>query len=571
MPLTYGSLFTGIAGFDKGFEAAGMQCLWQVEIDDTCNRVLRRKYPDVERHRDVARCGRHNLRPVDVICGGFPCQDVSLAGLRAGLAGARSGLWREFLRILGELRPRLCVIENVPGLLSSWTPVESPPGDLQAGDEWETEESSDFETILLDLCELDYCLATGVLDSQYFRVPQRRDRVFIVGSLGDGSRLAGAAPGNGGGLLGLSAQILFESESVRGDSPPSCGAGSRVAGTVTPSALDGSSPCGGDGREGMLVTTNRMVAFGEYVDDGTASTLKERDYKDATDLIVSAPKDVHGYVNPRILRNSKSSNQTGIKDGELSDALCSDGPGAVAVAFKPSHYTRGKDGEPSEVYPPLSADADKGDQDPIIFAQNQRDEVRQMEVAGASGSVRRGDAKNETVLAYRTSGNTGAFEQGDKISALNCGTDKNQHVIAFQPRIGRNGRGQPEDDISPALAGADAGATSDMRPCVAFTQRTRNGAKQVETQDQLAYALTNPGEGGRADEKCVQDGMIVRRLTPRECERLQGFEDDFTAFDDEGKPISDSARYRMCGNAVTSYVAEWLGLRIVAVLSTTPR
>lgn len=87
MTLTFGSLFAGIGGFDLGFERAGMVCKWQVEIDDYANRVLAKHWPDVHRERDIRECGVHNLERVDVICGGFPCQDISYAGRGAGLEG----------------------------------------------------------------------------------------------------------------------------------------------------------------------------------------------------------------------------------------------------------------------------------------------------------------------------------------------------------------------------------------------------------------------------------------------------------------------------------------------------
>jgi DNA (cytosine-5)-methyltransferase 1 len=115
--MKFGSLFSGIGGMDLGLERAGMQCQWQVEIDEFANRVLQKHWPSVPRFRDVRECGAHNLTPVDLITGGFPCQDVSIAGRRAGLAGTRSGLWAEFARIIGELRPRYILVENVTGLL----------------------------------------------------------------------------------------------------------------------------------------------------------------------------------------------------------------------------------------------------------------------------------------------------------------------------------------------------------------------------------------------------------------------------------------------------------------------
>ena len=118
MNLTFGSLFAGIGGFDLGFERAGMACKWQVEIDDYANRVLKKHWPDVHRERDIRQCGKHNLEPVDVICGGFPCQDISYAGLGAGLDGERSGLFFEAVRVVRELRPQIVVLENVAALLT---------------------------------------------------------------------------------------------------------------------------------------------------------------------------------------------------------------------------------------------------------------------------------------------------------------------------------------------------------------------------------------------------------------------------------------------------------------------
>src|SRR4051812_11674256 len=93
--MIFGSLFAGIGGIDLGLERAGMRCAWQVEIDDYATRVLAKHWPNVHRERDVRTCGAANLAPVDLICGGFPCQDISYAGRGEGLGGARSGLWYE--------------------------------------------------------------------------------------------------------------------------------------------------------------------------------------------------------------------------------------------------------------------------------------------------------------------------------------------------------------------------------------------------------------------------------------------------------------------------------------------
>lgn len=117
MTYTVGSLFAGIGGFDLGFERAGFKTVWQVEIDPYCQKVLAKNFPEAERFGDIRECGSHNLKPVDVICGGFPCQDISYCGDGAGLSGERSGLWFEMLRIIREVRPAYILVENVAALL----------------------------------------------------------------------------------------------------------------------------------------------------------------------------------------------------------------------------------------------------------------------------------------------------------------------------------------------------------------------------------------------------------------------------------------------------------------------
>lgn len=115
--LTVGSLFSGIGGFDLGFARAGFEIAWQVEIDPFCRAVLEKHWPTVRRYEDVRTVGSE-LERVDVLCGGFPCQDISVAGRGAGIDGARSGLWSHFARLIGELRPAYVVVENVTALLT---------------------------------------------------------------------------------------------------------------------------------------------------------------------------------------------------------------------------------------------------------------------------------------------------------------------------------------------------------------------------------------------------------------------------------------------------------------------
>lgn len=126
--LTIGSLFSGIGGLELGLEWAGLgPVLWQVESDPFCQRILAKHWPEAERFDDVRAVGAE-LRRVDLICGGFPCQDLSPAGTREGLAGERSGLWREFARVVSAVRPRWVVVENTGGGASAW--VDAVSGDL---------------------------------------------------------------------------------------------------------------------------------------------------------------------------------------------------------------------------------------------------------------------------------------------------------------------------------------------------------------------------------------------------------------------------------------------------------
>ena len=159
--LTVGSLFSGIGGIDLGLERAGFKIEWQIEIDPWCQKVLTKHWPNIERFSDVRECGKENLKPVDLICGGFPCQDVSLAGKRAGLRGKRTTLWSEFARIISEIRPRWVLVENVPGLLSS-------------------DSGQFFGNILRDLAACRYDAEWDCIPAAAVGAPHRRDRVWIV-------------------------------------------------------------------------------------------------------------------------------------------------------------------------------------------------------------------------------------------------------------------------------------------------------------------------------------------------------------------------------------------------------
>jgi len=157
------SFFSGIGGFDLGFEAAGMTTVFLCEKKPFCRKVLATRWPSVPLHEDIRNVAIEDLPAAEVWTAGFPCQDLSLArmGPRDGLRGAQSGLFHDFAALVGKRRPNVVVLENVHGLLTS-------------------HRGRDFAIVLKTLDEFGYGVAWRVLNSQYFGVPQSRKRVYIV-------------------------------------------------------------------------------------------------------------------------------------------------------------------------------------------------------------------------------------------------------------------------------------------------------------------------------------------------------------------------------------------------------
>ena len=156
--MRFGSVFSGIGGIDLGLERAGMKCQWQIEISEFCGKVLSRHWPKVKRHGNICEVHGKQLESVDLVCGGFPCEDISLAsGTGVGIIGERSGLWSEFARILGEVRPRFAFIENVPAL-----------------------RSRGLALVLQDLWALGFDAEWHCIPASALGAPHERDRIWIV-------------------------------------------------------------------------------------------------------------------------------------------------------------------------------------------------------------------------------------------------------------------------------------------------------------------------------------------------------------------------------------------------------
>jgi len=238
--MKYGSVCSGVEAATVAWHGLGWEPQWFSEIEKFPSAVLAHHYPDVPNYGDMtAFKGWPNDRSIDLLVGGTPCQSFSVAGLRKGLDDPRGNLMLTFLAIAEQYRPRWLVWENVPGVLSS-------------------NRGKDFGTLLGAMGEIGYGFAYRICDAQYWGVPQRRRRVFVVGHIGDWQRAAA---------------VLFERHSLQGHPAPSRKARQETAGTIAACSFSG----GAGGRpDGAAV--NHFVPIGN-VQDGSVTTLSSREYK----------------------------------------------------------------------------------------------------------------------------------------------------------------------------------------------------------------------------------------------------------------------------------------------------
>lgn len=445
--LSVGSLFSGIGGFDLGLERNGFDIRWQCEIDTAAQSVLRRHWPDAVLYDDVTTLGG-DVERVDLICGGFPCQDLSVAGRRAGLAGERSGLFYEFMRIADECAPTWVLIENVPGLLSS-------------------NGGRDMGAVLGTLGDLGYGWAYRVLDAQYFGVAQRRRRVFIVGCLGDPARAV---------------QVLFEPESLPGDTPPRREAGARLA-TDTAACIRS----GGEGKRGWIGDAEHGLVAACLNSGGNNGGFRT----EPEEHLVPVANGITG-------RYAKGT------DSDATDTM------VVAHALTAEGHDASEDGT--------------GRGTPLV-------------VMAPAFSKRPGQQ-----IATRQDGLSYALTTGEPPRVLPFDTTQVTSASNYS-------NPKPGAPCHPLASGAHA-------PAVAFEPGSvaRNAGPAGESP-QCPTLRSDMGD----NQPAIRQGMAVRRLTPIECERLQGFPDGWT----DGQ--SDSARYRQLGNAVCVNVAEWIGRCIMEV------
>jgi DNA (cytosine-5)-methyltransferase 1 len=460
--MRYLSVCSGIEAATAAWEPLGWSAAAFAEIEKFPSAVLAHHYPNVPNLGDFTKIEAADVGAVDVLVGGTPCQSFSVAGLRGGLADDRGNLALEFLRLAERTRPKWLVWENVPGVLSS-------------------NGGRDFGSILGGMVELGYGFAYRVADAQFFGVPQRRRRVFVVGYLGDWRRAAA---------------VLFERHSLQGHSPPSRKAGQGVAPTIA------SRPSGGGGLgtdfdcDGGLVANCLNAKGGAGRLDGESETF--------------------------ITHSLRADGFDASEDGT--------GRGTPIIPIQ--NATRGKDQNGLGVGGDTMFTLDQGSQHAVAFAENSRAELR---LEGGDG---------RTVSALKTGGGKpGQSYPANAFSSKDYGNDA-------------------LDDCAPTLrAGAHSKshANAGVPPAVAF--RT-NAAGQVDCQGDGIAALTTQTD---PTTQFVKNGSAVRRLTPRECERLQGFRDDYTLIPYRGKLAADGPRYKALGNSMAVPVMSWIGQRIEMV------
>lgn len=294
-----------------------------------------------------------------------------------------------------------------------------------------------------------------------------------------------------------------------------------------------------------------MVSFGEYADDGTASAMKARDYKDATDLVAYGPEDALAF-------DAQASGKTGHAVGPVAGALHGGG----------KHGGRG-----AVVQPYTLAVRGRGDK---RLLESRQDGTANAIVSSDGGRDGMGVGAVAAPIAF--SSKDAAADTSENVSpTLRASSHKHGRANAGAPpaiAFAQNQRGEIRTSDAAFSLSGQGGKPGQGYPAVAhpeaisFQERGRPDGRTIEHLDEVAYALTAPDGGGRAQERNIATKWAVRRLTPRECERLQGFPDDFTMIPWKGKDAEDcpaGVRYRALGNSMAVNVMAFIGERIAQV------
>lgn len=552
--MKYVSIFSGIEAATVAWHPLGWEPLAFSEIDPFPSTVLQHHYPDIPNLGDITKIDwSPYVGAADIVVGGSPCQSFSVAGKREGLAGA-SGLMFEYIRAVRELRPRWFVWENVPGAFTS-------------------ERGEAYRQLLSEMDALGYGLAWRVLDAQFFGVAQRRERVFLVGSLGtmrcaevlfereslswnhqssrqkrqalteEAQERVGEADHDSGCLnpgetqsrrvypaSGVYPTLSTREKSGQNQESVFTQFGDDVAGTLT-SRYD-SSPCVDRGANVVvderdkvfLCQTAQTGSNGKLVKQDDVMNTLDRTNSTAVAALDFNPTDARlRYANDDVSQTLTARARTGGNQVPLVQVQ--------PLVFNPNAGITEKGGGfalSEDVTPTLKTDHNPA----VAFASNQRDEVRELEVAGALAA--QPGIKQQTYIC-RADGQANAMTSVDMAPTLTSHAKKDPPLI------------YPAEDepVTLQIHGGKPGG--------------RKGALIHATLS--THNIQTPITGGREKR-----GLTVRRLTPRECERLQGFPDDYTDIPYRNKEHApDGPRYKALGNSMAVPVMRWIGERIRTV------
>ena len=534
--LTLGSLFDGSGGFPLGGLLSGITPVWASEIEPFPIRVTTKRLPFMKHYGDVSRMDGRKIEPVDIITFGSPCQDMSIAGRREGLDGSRSSLFYEAVRIVKEMRcatdgryPRYIVWENVPGAFSS-------------------NKGADFQSVLEEICSVkgyeidparperwanageivadDFSLAWRVFDAQYWGVPQRRKRIYLVADFAGGS----------------AGKILFESEGVSGYTPQGFRPWQGVAGAFAEGA--GASGC---------VCLNDQGGSRIDVTEDVAATLRAENH--------GHPPCVMGAAG---FCTEHSAQARGIGYGEETSPTLRAGTVPAAVYENHSQDTRYIG--PLETAPTVNATYGMGgNNQPFVVETPKTLKIRSGCEGGGKGaliqdnkSATLGCNNDQTLFvpkvygicskdsnAMKSENPKSGFYEAETSRCLDANggnptcNQGGMAVVALQgSMIGRADKNGPQgsgvnEDVSFTLDVVDRHAVAYCMTTGTYTQTLEEQSPTLMARDYKDPPVVNETE----------PEYIVRRLTPTECARLQGFPDWWCAGLGTDEPTEDEIEF----------------------------
>ena len=491
--MTLGSLFDGIAGFPLAASYCGIKTLWASEIEPHCVEITKRHFPLMEHLGSVTDINGAEIPPVDIITFGSPCQDLSVAGKQKGLSGERSGLFLEAVRIIREMRcatdgryPRFAVWENVPGAYSS-NKGQDYRRVLEALSETEIPMPQSGKWAESGLVQLrDREIAWRTFDAQYWGVPQRRKRIYLVTSFGGRS----------------AAEILFKPESVLGYSPQG-----RKEGQEAPAAVGSCVKSAG------FISRASTGAGSIGYQEEMSPTLRAGLIPDVMCAGFSGQNSI--TASPEFYPECAPCLRTGVI------------PNCLQGVFEMSHANEGLRKTDGDICPTLqSRMGTGGNQVPVVFDKS-------FCIAG------------NIVDRSETAGANGVGVKEDCSYTLNT---VDRHAVAFAI-----GNGQSDNTGLHKILGALNCMHDQQAVIYAIDRAAFNQGENALYDFQISDSGVNStlvSKGPSAVIYKLLSRWIARRLTPRECERLQGFPDDWTRFDTTSNEIKDLHRYKALGNSI---------------------